>query len=78
MRGLRHRTGRGRFEDVATIFLAAQGDDDTSAVCALLATKTREELEYSEGESCATSLKSVDLDGGSVGGIAVWGDRAQA
>jgi hypothetical protein len=64
--------------DAAAGFLAAVGDDDTSAACALLATKTREELEYSEGEPCATSLKSVDLAGGSVAGVAVWGDRAQA
>jgi hypothetical protein len=62
----------------ASGFLTAMGDDDMPAACALLATKTREELEYSESEPCATSLKSVDIAGGTVGAVAVWGGRAQA
>ncbi|MGH3877459.1 MAG: hypothetical protein ACRDSK_10545 [Actinophytocola sp.] len=64
--------------DVAASFLAAMGDGDTRAACALLANDTRQDLEYSEGEPCATSLGSVDIAGGRVAEVAVWGDRAQA
>ena len=59
-------------------FLAAMGDGDTGAACALLADATRENLEYSEGKPCAAALESVDISGGEVGEVAVWGDRAQA
>jgi hypothetical protein len=64
--------------DVAVGFLAAMGDGDTRAACALLAKDTRQDLEYSEGEPCANSLESVDIAGGRVAEVAVWGDRAQA
>ncbi len=63
---------------VATTFLAAMGDHDTAAACALLAADTRDQLEYAEGEPCATSLESVDIAGGAVDTVDVWGDRAQA
>jgi hypothetical protein len=63
---------------VAADFLAAMGDGDTDAACALLADATREDLEYSEGKPCAPALASVDIAGGEVGEVSVWGDRAQA
>ncbi|HEV7650476.1 MAG TPA: hypothetical protein VGP26_20200 [Actinophytocola sp.] len=63
---------------VAADFLTAMGDGDRGAACALLAVDTREQLEYSEGEPCATSLESVDIAGGTVDTVDVWGDRAQA
>ncbi|MPZ81884.1 MAG: hypothetical protein GEV28_16425 [Actinophytocola sp.] len=63
---------------VATDFLAAMGDGDTRVACALLATDTRESLEYSGGGPCTSSLGSVDIAGGAVEGVEVWGDRAQA
>ena len=63
---------------VASDFLAAMGDGDSGAACALLAEDTRDQLEYSESEPCATSLESIDIAGGTVDTIDVWGDRAQA
>ncbi|MGH3758398.1 hypothetical protein [Actinophytocola sp.] len=63
---------------IATSFLAAMGEGDLGAACALLATDTREDLEYSEGTPCATALESVDIAGGTVDEVTVWGDRAQA
>jgi hypothetical protein len=63
---------------VAAKFLAAMGDGDTSAACTLLADDTRQDLEYSEGRPCAQALESVDISGGAVGEVDVWGDRAQA
>jgi hypothetical protein len=62
----------------AVDFLAAMADGNTRAACALLATRTREDLETSEGQPCASALESTDLAGGQVGDVAVWGDRAQA
>lgn len=59
-------------------FLTATGDGDTRAACALLATNTREDLEFSEGRPCESALESVDLPGGAVNEVTVWGDRAQA
>ena len=63
---------------IATEFLAAMDAGDTRAACALLATDTRDELEFSEGEPCAASLASVEIAGGTVEEVAVWGDRAKA
>jgi hypothetical protein len=54
------------------------GEHDTPAGCSLLAADTRDQLEYSDGEPCATALDSVDIAGGTVGTVDVWGDRAQA
>jgi hypothetical protein len=62
----------------AADFLAAMVDGDTSAACALLATTTREDLETSDGQPCSSALEAVDIAGGEVDGVAVWGDRAQA
>ncbi len=62
----------------AASFLEAVGDGQTRDACALLAADTREELEYSEGEPCAAALESVELGGGTVQEVTVWGDRARA
>jgi hypothetical protein len=63
---------------VAANFLTAVGDGDLRTACALLASHTREQLEFSEGQSCASVLESVDLQEGDVDDTVVWGDRAQA
>ena len=63
---------------VAARFLVAMDDGDTSAACTLLAADTRQDLEYSEGRPCVRALESVDISGGAVGEVHVWGDRAQA
>jgi hypothetical protein len=80
--GLCSGCGAGQREadsrSVAAGFLAAMGDGDTVAACALLADATREDLEYAEGKPCAPALASVDIAGGEVGEVSVWGDRAQA
>jgi hypothetical protein len=62
----------------AADFLAAMGDGDTRAACALLATSTRDDLETSEGRPCGSALDSVDIPAGDVDEVQVWGDRAQA
>lgn len=62
----------------AVDFLAAMADGDTRAACALLATRTRDDLETSESMPCSSALESVEISGGDVGEVAVWGDRAQA
>jgi hypothetical protein len=61
----------------AADFLAAITDRDTRKACALLATDTRDQLSYAEGEPCTTALGSSDLAGGSVDSVAVWGERAE-
>jgi hypothetical protein len=62
----------------AVDFLAAMVEGDTRAGCALLATNTREDLEVSAGQPCSSALESVDIAGGEVDEVTVWGDRAQA
>lgn len=65
-------------KEAAASFLAAMADGDMRAACALLATHTREDLETSEGQPCSSALESVDISGGTVDDVTVWGDRAQA
>jgi hypothetical protein len=62
----------------ATGFLTAMTDGDTGAACGLLAPKTRQGLEYQNRQPCPTSLGTVEITGGEVGKVEVWGDRAQA
>ena len=65
--------------DAADRFLAAIEAGDVPAACGLIAPKTREGLELSEGQPCEASLGSLELPGGgSVDDVEVWGDRAQA
>jgi hypothetical protein len=65
-------------KETAAHFLAAMAGGDTRAACELIATNTREDLEKSEGQPCSSALESVDISGGRIGEVAVWGDRAQA
>jgi hypothetical protein len=59
-------------------FLVAMSDGDTRGACGLLATDTREDLATSEGTSCPAALESVDITGGKIDEVTVWGDRARA
>lgn len=63
--------------DVAEAFSAAMETGDAEAACAVLAPETLEALVASEGQACAASLGSLELEGGAVVDVAVWGDRAQ-
>jgi len=63
--------------DVAEAFSAAMEAGDAEAACAILAPETLEALVASEDRDCAASLESLELPGGVVEDVAVWGDRAQ-
>jgi hypothetical protein len=64
--------------NAAADFLSAMARGDTRTACALLATDTRDDLAISEGKPCPSALESVDITGGEVDEVTVWGDRAQA
>jgi hypothetical protein len=64
--------------EVAEAFSSALDAGDAAAACAVLAPETSEALAASEGEACETALGSLELAGGPVLEVVVWGDRAQA
>jgi hypothetical protein len=62
--------------DAARSFSAAIGAGDGRAACAALTPKAAESLQ-SGGKSCAMEITGLDLPGGSVLQVRVWGDYAQ-
>jgi hypothetical protein len=66
---------RPEVEEVAVAF-GAPGADPASR-CALLAPATVATLEHEESTGCAQALGELELPGGTVESIAVWGDNAQ-
>ncbi len=63
----------------AEAFEAALERGDASAACDLLAPPTRDELEQSQGEECATALQQQELPaGGETADVQVFGDEAFA
>jgi hypothetical protein len=72
-------TGQRERESMAAAreFLAAIDAGDTGAACAMIAPRTREDLEFSEKSSCEEALGGLELSGEAVHAAAVWSDRAQ-
>lgn len=60
---------------VATTF--ENGSADPEARCDLLVAATRAALEKQEQSSCAEAIGSLQLDGGGVRSVEVWGGQAQ-
>lgn len=61
--------------DAAARFLAAAEHGDATAACALLAPRTREDLETADGP-CADALPAAEL-GGSVEAVDTWSEKAK-
>jgi hypothetical protein len=59
-------------------FQAAVNRGDAAATCGLLSEAARQNLESATVAPCAQALTRLDLPGGDVGEVAVWGDNAQA
>jgi hypothetical protein len=62
----------------AEAFQAAVDSRNVPAACALLSDPTRENLESAAATSCVQALGRLDLAGGRVGEVSVWGGNAQA
>jgi len=62
----------------AEAFQAAVAGRDLAAACGLLSDAARDNLESATVTSCAQALARLDLTGGQVGAVSVWGDNAQA
>jgi hypothetical protein len=62
----------------AEAFQAAVSSRDLSSACGLLSDSARDSLESAAGTPCAHALGRLDLAGGEVGQVNVWGDNAQA
>jgi hypothetical protein len=68
-------TQRPEVQRVATAFENTGGDPETR--CDLLTPKTRAALEQNESQSCAEAIGQLQLDGGNVESVQVWGGDAQ-
>jgi hypothetical protein len=65
-------------ETVAQRFYSALSDGDGAAVCAVLATRTRDEVEQSEGKPCADAILDEDLpQPGGTERVSTFGTSAQ-
>lgn len=65
-------------ETLGNRFYAAVGGSDWTTACAMLAPKTRAQLEQNAGTGCATALPGQHLsDGGPAAGFAGYGGMAQ-
>jgi hypothetical protein len=62
-------------EQVATMFEDPAGDPE--ARCDLLAPKTRAAFEQSESAPCTEAIEDLQLQGGAVESIEIWGGDAQ-
>jgi hypothetical protein len=71
--------GGGEQDATATVqrFFAAIEGDDAASACAQLTPRTRQDIETSEGKSCAEALPTDQLRPGKITGADVWSDRAQ-
>ena len=74
--GCAAQDARNDARDTAARFLAAAERGDVDTACALLAPRTREDLETAEGP-CASALPAAELRG-SVTAVDTWSDRAKA
>ncbi|GAA2900671.1 hypothetical protein GCM10010517_66350 [Streptosporangium fragile] len=63
-------------EDAARQFYAAVQGRDGERACALLAPEAAESLRTGS-ETCAAAVVGLDLPGGDILGVQVWGDEAQ-
>lgn len=73
--GCAAQDARSDAREVAARFLAAAENGDVDTACALLAPRTREDLETADGP-CADALPADELRG-SVTGVDTWSDRAK-
>jgi hypothetical protein len=62
----------------ATAWFGVIATRDAAAACDLLVPAAAEALETAGGRSCTAALLDLNLAGGVVTRLAVWGDRAQA
>ena len=62
----------------AEAFQAAVSSRDLVTACGLLSDSARSSLESAVASPCAQALGRLDLAGGEVGQVNVWGDNAQA
>lgn len=74
--GCAAQDARSDARDAATRFLAAAENGDAAAACALLAPRTREDLETADGP-CADALPADELRG-PVTAVDTWSGRAKA
>jgi hypothetical protein len=71
--------GSSEQDATATVrrFFAALDRHDAGSACAQLTPSTRQDVETSEGKSCAESLPTDQLRPGEITGADVWSDRAR-
>ncbi len=66
-------------EEAAATFESAVTDQDAGSACAILAPRTRQELEQSSGQSCASAFLSEEVpEAGPLRGVDVFGTMAMA